>query len=73
MPRKFSKVAKDKKTGLPKKYLEGASNRSAKAKEIKKTAAAYKAGKKIDIKAVSKSRAAQGKKNAKSKTTKRSR
>jgi hypothetical protein len=71
MPRRFPKTAKDKKTGLPKKYLEGASNRSAKAKEIKKTAAAYKAGKKINVKAVSASRAAQGKKNAKSKTPKR--
>ena len=71
MSRRFSKVAKDKKTGLPKKYLEGAKNRSAKAKEIKKTAAAYKSGKKINVKAISASRAAQGKKNVKGKTSKR--
>ena len=32
--RKFKKVAKDKKTGVPKKYLKGAKNPSAKAREI---------------------------------------
>ena len=68
MPRRFKPVPKDKKTGLPKKYLAGSRNRSAKAAELKKTAAAYKRGEKIDIAAVSKSRAAQ---NAKSKATKR--
>ena len=68
MPRRFKSVPKDKKPGLPKKYLAGSKNRSAKAAELRKTAAAYKRGEKIDIAAVSKSRAAQ---NAKSKTSKR--
>ena len=61
---------KDKKTGLPKAYLSGAKNKAAKAREIKRTAALYKAGKNIDIAAVSKSRTEQGGKT-KSKTTKR--
>tara|TARA_R100000664_G_scaffold22430_1_gene31920 strand:- start:1276 stop:1524 length:249 start_codon:yes stop_codon:yes gene_type:complete len=67
--RKFKKVAKDKETGVAKKYLSGAKNKSAKAAEIKKTAAAYKRGEFIDIKAVSKSRTKQD--GTKSKTTKR--
>jgi hypothetical protein len=69
MARKQRRVPKDKATGLPKKYLSGAKNRAAKAREIKSTAAAYKAGKFIDIKAVSASRAKQD--GAKTKTTKR--
>ena len=32
---------KDKATGLPKKYLSGAKNRAAQAREIKRTADAY--------------------------------
>ena len=67
MPRRFKSVPKDKKTGLPKKYLAGSRNRSAKAAELKRTAAAYKRGDRIDVAAVSRSRAAQ---NAK-KTPKR--
>ena len=67
--RKFKKVAKDKETGVAKKYLSGAKNKSAKAAEIKRTAAAYKRGEFIDIKAVSKSRTKQD--GTKSKTTKR--
>ncbi len=67
MPRRFPKVPKDKKTGLPKKYLAGSKNRSKKAAELKRTAAAYKRGDPIDVAAISKSRAAQ---NAK-KTVKR--
>lgn len=63
---------KDKKTGLPKVYLSGAKDKAAKAREIKRTAALYKAGKNIDIAAVSKSRTEQGGKT-KSKTTKRRR
>ena len=59
MSRKFRKVAKDKKTGVPKKYLSGAKNKAAKAAEIKRTAEAYRKGEYIDIKAVSKSRVAQ--------------
>ena len=69
MARKQRRVPKDKATGLPKKYLSGAKNRSAKAREIKRTAEAYKAGEFIDIKAVSASRTKQG--GTKSKTTKR--
>ena len=68
MPRRFPKVPKDKKTGLPKKYLAGSKNKSAKATELKRTAAKYKRGERIDVAAVSRSRTAQ---NAKSKATKR--
>ena len=59
MTRRFRKVPKDKKTGVAKKYLSGAKNKAAKAAEIKRTAAAYKQGEYIDIKAVQKSRVAQ--------------
>ena len=59
MTRKFRRVPKDKKTGVPKKYLSGAKNKAAKAAEIKRTAEAYRKGEFIDIKAVSKSRVAQ--------------
>ena len=69
MARKQRRVPKDKATGLPKKYLSGAKNRAAKAREIKRTAEAYKSGEFIDIKAVSASRAKQG--GIKKKTTKR--
>tara|TARA_R100001510_G_scaffold56923_1_gene63534 strand:- start:307 stop:753 length:447 start_codon:yes stop_codon:yes gene_type:complete len=69
MARKQRRVPKDKATGLPKKYLSGAKNRAAKAREIKRTAEAYKAGEFIDIKAVSASRAKQG--GTKKKTTNR--
>jgi len=71
MARKRRRVPKDKATGLPKKYLSGAKNRAAKAREIRRTADAYKRGESIDIKAVSASRAKQG--GTKSKTTKRKR
>ena len=67
MTKKRKKVPKDKKTGLPKKYLAGAKNKSAKAAEIKRTAAAYKRGEKIDLKAISKFRALQNAKNKKKK------
>ena len=66
---KQRKVPKDKKTGVPKKYLSGAKNRSAKAAEIKRTAEAYRKGEYIDIKAVQKSRVAQD--GSKSKTKKK--
>ena len=59
MTKKLRRVPKDKKTGVPKKYLSGSKNRSAKAAEIKRTAEAYRKGEYIDIKAVSKSRVAQ--------------
>ena len=67
MTKKRKKVPKDKKTGLPKKNLAGAKNKSAKAAEIKRTAAAYKRGEKIDLKAISKFRASQNVKNKKKK------
>jgi hypothetical protein len=71
--RKFKRVAKDKKTGVPKKYLSGAKNKAAKAAEIKRTAEAYRKGEFIDIKAVSKSRTKQNVSSKKKKTTKRKR
>jgi hypothetical protein len=54
--------------GVPAKYTAGAKNKKKSAAEIKKTAAAYKAGKKIDIKAVERSRGV-----GKKRTTKRRR
>ena len=49
MARRLPSVPKDKKTGLPEKYLRGARSRSRKAAEIKRTAKAYKEGRKIDV------------------------
>ena len=71
MIKKVRRVPKDKKTGVPKKYLSGSKNRSAKAAEIKRTAEAYRKGEYIDIKAVSKSRTKQNVSGKKKKTTKR--
>lgn len=73
MSRKLRRVARDKKTGVPKKYLSGSKNRAAKAAEIKRTAELYKKGLFIDIKAVQKSRVEQNVNKTKSKTTKRKR
>ena len=73
MTKKFRRVAKDKKTGVPKKYLSGAKNKAAKAAEIKRTAEAYRKGEFIDIKAISKSRTKQNVSGKKKKTTKRKR
>ena len=70
---KQRKVPKDKKTGVPRKYLSGAKNRSAKAAEIKRTAEAYRKGEYIDIKAIQKSRVAQDGRKTKKKTSKRGR
>ena len=73
MTKKLRRVPKDKKTGVPKKYLSGSKNKSAKAAEIKRTAEAYRKGEYIDIKAVSKSRVAQNvtkKKKKRKKSTK---
>ncbi len=70
---KQRKVPKDKKTGVPKKYLSNAKNRSAKAAEIKRTAEAYRKGEYIDIKAIQKSRVAQDGRKTKKKTSKRGR
>ena len=69
--RRFRKVAKDKKTGVPKKYLSGAKNKAAKAAEIKRTSEAYKRGETLDIKAIQKSRVNQD--GTKKKNTKRRR
>ena len=69
--RKFRKVKKDKKTGLPSKYLAGAKNKAAKAKEIKETAEKYRKGEYIDIKAISKLRSQQDDSKRKKKTSKR--
>lgn len=66
MTRKFKTVAKTKK-GVPKKYVSGAKNKTAKEREILETRERYKRGLPIDIKKVSKSRASQ----AKSKTSKK--
>ena len=73
MTRKRRRVPKDKKTGIPKKYLSGSKDRAAKAAEIKRTAEAYRKGEFIDIKAVSKSRTKQNVSSKKKKTTKRKR
>ena len=74
MARKFRKKPRDKKTGVPKVYLAGAKNKSAKAAEIKRTARAYAKGEYIDLKAVQKSRVEQdGKKSTTKKTSKRKR
>ena len=73
MTRKLRRVPKDKKTGIPKKYLSGSKNRSAKAAEIKRTSELYKKGAYIDIKAVQKSRVNQDVTKKKKKTTQRKR
>ena len=50
MAKKRRKVAKDKKTGVPKKYLSGLKKeeeRKRRARLIKQVSALYKAGKRI--------------------------
>ena len=69
--RKFRRVKRDKKTGVPSKYLAGAKNKAAKAKEIKETAEKYRKGEYIDIKAISKFRSQQDDSKRKKKTSKR--
>ena len=69
--RKFRRVKRDKKTGEPSKYLAGAKNKAAKAKEIKETAEKYRKGEYIDIKAISKLRSQQDDSKRKKKTSKR--
>ena len=69
--RKFKRVKRDKKTGVPSKYLAGAKNKAAKAKEIKDTAEKYRKGQYIDIKAISKLRSQQDDSKRKKKTSKR--
>ena len=69
--RKFRRVKRDKKTGVPSKYLAGAKNKAAKAKEIKENAEKYRKGEYIDIKAISKLRSQQNDSKRKKKTSKR--
>ena len=68
MARKFRKVRKTKK-GTPLKYLSGAKNKSAREREIRRTARLYKAGKltPADYDRISKLRAKSGKKKSKKK------
>ena len=40
-------VKKDKKTGLPEKYLSGSENRAARAETIEEGKKAYKEGKRL--------------------------
>lgn len=44
MKRNFKSVPKDKKSGIPKKYISGAKNPEARRKEIKRTRNLYKRG-----------------------------
>ena len=69
--RKFRRVKRDKKSGVPSKYLAGTKNKAAKAKEIKDTAEKYRKGQYIDIKAISKLRSQQDDTKRKKKTSKR--
>ena len=57
MVRKFKKVSKTK-GGVPKKYVKGAKNPTAREREIKRTAKLYKQGKltKAMMNAISKKR-----------------
>ena len=61
----MSRKTQPYKHGVPAKYLKGLSPTEAKkrAAEIKRTAKAYREGKKVNISAVSKSRAKSGRKN----------
>ena len=43
--RKFKKVPKDKKSGLPAKYIKGSKNPDATRREISRTRRLYKMGK----------------------------
>ena len=58
----MSKRTQPYRYGVPAKYLSGLSDSAAKkrAAEIKRTAKAYREGKKVNIAAVSKSRAKSG-------------
>ena len=49
MPKKRRKVPKDKKSGIPKKYLSGlrGAKRSRRANLIKRVASLYKSGRRI--------------------------
>ncbi len=62
---------KKKKSKIPEDYLKGSKNKSTKAAEIRRTAALYKAGKYINIKAIQKSRVNQDVTKKSKKSTKR--
>ena len=63
VPRKKSKRKVPYEKGVPSKYLKNKKNsKSSVAREIKRTAKAYKEGRYIDLKAVQKSRAVKKKK-----------
>ena len=63
MPKKRSKRKVKYEKGVPAKYLKNKKNsKSSVAKEIKKTSKLYKEGKKINLKAVQKSRASKKRK-----------
>ena len=63
MPKKRSKKKVKYEKGVPAKYLKNKENPKSKvAAEIKRTAKAYKEGRRIDLKAVQKSRATRKKK-----------
>lgn len=62
--RKFKKVNKTK-SGVPKKYLANAKNKTEREKEILATRKKYKAGEYINIKKVSDSRAKKVKRKSK--------
>ncbi len=68
MKRKFRKVRKSK-SGVPLKYLSGAKNKSAVAREIKRTAKLYREGKLTPamMDKISKRRVASAKKKKKKK------
>ena len=58
MPKKRSRRKVKYEKGVPAKYLKNKKNPKSKvAAEIKRTAKAYKEGRRIDLKAVQKSRA----------------
>ena len=66
MPRKKrSKRTQAYSHGVPAKYTAGAKNKRAAASEMKRTAAAYRAGKRINIKAVEKARGVGAKRTTK--------
>ena len=66
MPKKRSRRKVKYEKGVPAKYLKNKKNPKSKvAAEIKRTAKAYKAGKKINTKKVQKSRVSDKKKKKK--------
>ena len=65
MQRKKSKRKVKYEKGVPAKYLANKKNsKSSVAKEIKRTSKAYKEGRKIDLKAVQRSRATKKSKSS---------